>query len=308
MHRFILRRLIMLIPVLLGVIFIMSFLSYVTPGCPAMLRLGEAAPPEDILQLRTEWGLEYPFLMQFVNRVVGVVTLDFGESYQSRRPVFSEIIDRFPSTMRLAFMGISLGLIIGIPLGILSATKQYTIFDFGATVAGLLLVSIPNFWLGLMMIILFSVTLGWLPPMGFAEPIQWIMPTLTIGTGSAAMIMRMTRSSMLEAIRQDYIRTARAKGQKERIVIFRHALRNALIPVTTSAGLSFGFLLGGAVLTETIFSIPGLGAFLVSGIFQRDWPIVIGGVILISITFTIVNLLVDILYAFIDPRIRSQYR
>lgn len=308
MLKFIIKRLLMLIPVLVGVIFIMFLLSYITPGCPAQMRLGEAAPPEDILQLRTEMGLEDPFLVQFFRYLFNVVQLNFGESYLTRRPVFTEIFARFPNTIRLAGMGIMLGLLLGIPLGILSATKQYSIFDVGATVAGLLGVSIPNFWLGLMMIMLFSVTLRWLPPTGFADPIQWIMPTVAIGTGSAALIMRMTRSSMLEAIRQDYIRTARAKGQKEWIVIFNHALRNALIPVTTSAGLSFGFLLGGAVLTETIFAIPGVGAFMVQGINQRDWPIVIGGVLLIAVSFTVVNLMVDILYAFIDPRIRSQYK
>jgi peptide/nickel transport system permease protein len=162
--------------------------------------------------------------------------------------------------------------------------------------------------MGMMMIILFSVMMGILPPTGWTEPLHYVMPTIAIGTGSAATIMRMTRSSMLECIRQDYIRTARAKGQKERVVIFRHALKNALIPVATTAGLSFGFLLGGAVLTETIFAIPGLGSYLVSALQNRDWPVVRGGVILIALSFTVVNLLVDILYAFLDPRIRSQYR
>jgi peptide/nickel transport system permease protein len=243
-----------------------------------------------------------------VRFVVNAAQLDFGKSYQTRRDVFTEISARFPNTLQLAGMGVVLAIVIGIPLGIVSAIKQYTPFDFGATFFGLLGVSIPNFWLGMMMIMLFAVTLQWLPPTGFQEPLQWIMPTIAIGTNSSAIIMRMTRSSMLECIRQDYIRTARAKGQKERVVIFKHALRNALIPVTTVAGLQFGFLLGGAVLTETIFAIPGMGSQLVSALINRDMAIVRGGVMLIAICFTVVNLAVDILYSFIDPRIRSQYR
>jgi len=307
-HFFILKRLAMMIPVLIGVTFIMFTLMQVTPGDPAMAILGEAAPPEALAALRLEMGLDNPFLVQFGSYLWNIVRLDFGTSWLTNRPVFTEIFARFPNTMQLAGMGVLLALVLGIPLGILSAVKQYSIFDTGATFVGLLGVSIPNFWLGMMMIMFFTVSLGWLPPTGFQDPIQWIMPTIAIGTGSAAIIMRMTRSSMLECIRQDYVRTARAKGQIERRVIFRHALKNAMIPVTTTAGLSFGFLLGGAVLTETIFAIPGLGAYMVSAFFNRDWPVAIGGVLLIAISFSFVNLLVDVLYAFIDPRIRSQYR
>jgi len=298
----------MLIPVFLGVMFVIFVLAHFTPGDPARTMLGEVASPEAIEELREELGLNDPLLVQYFNFVVNAVQLDFGVSYQTRRDVFTEIFARFPNTLQLAGMGVILAIIIGIPLGIVSAVKQYTPFDFGATFFGLLGVSIPNFWLGMMMIILFSVTLQWLPPTGFQEWRQWIMPTIAIGTGSCATIMRMTRSSMLECIRQDYIRTARAKGQKERVVIFKHALRNALIPVTTVAGLQFGFLLGGAVLTETIFAIPGMGSQLVSAITNRDFAIVRGGVTLIDVSFTVVNLAVDILYSFIDPRIRSQYR
>jgi len=298
----------MMIPVLLGVIVIMYTLIYITPGCPVRIQFGDAAPTEYVEQMRDELGLNDPFLMQLGRYVIGVVQLDFGNSFVTRRPVFDEIAARFPNTMQLAAMSVVLALMIGIPLGIISATKQYTIFDGGATFIGLLGVSIPNFWLGMLMIIFFAVDLRLLPPSGFSTPLHWIMPTIAIGASSAAIIMRMTRSSMLEVIRQDYIRTARAKGQKESTVIFRHCLRNALIPVTTVAGLQFGVLLGGAVLTETIFAIPGLGAYIVGAIGQRDHMIMIGGVLLIAIAFSFVNLAVDILYAFIDPRIRSQYR
>jgi len=288
--------------------FVVFLLGYVAPGCPARVILGEAAPPEAIAQLREQMGLDDPFLLQYVRFVYRAVQLDFGTSYQTGRDVFTEIFARFPNTLQLAGMGIAIAIIGGIPLGIVSAVKQYTPFDFGATFFGLIWVSVPNFWLGMLMIMLFTVTLQWLPPTGFQEPLQWIMPTIAIGTNSFAILMRMTRSSMLECIRQDYIRTARAKGQKERVVIFRHALRNAMIPVTTVAGLQFGFLLGGAVLTETIFAIPGMGSQLVSAIANRDFAVVRGGVLLIAVCFTVVNLAVDILYSFIDPRIRSQYR
>ncbi|MCL2574284.1 MAG: ABC transporter permease [Defluviitaleaceae bacterium] len=308
MHKYILKRILMMIPVLIGVVFIMFFISSLTPGDPAQIILGEGATEAAIAQVREEFGLDDPFLMQFGRYLLGIAQGDFGVSWDTQRPVQEEIFARFPNTMQLAGMGIVLALMLGIPLGILSAVKQYSAWDFGATFIGLIGVSMPNFWLGMLLIMLFTVNLGWLPATGFSEPLMWILPTFAIGTGSASIIMRMTRSSMLECIRQDYIRTARAKGQIERKVIFRHALKNALIPVTTTAGLSFGFLLGGAVLTETIFAIPGLGSFMVQSLQRRDWPTAIGGALLIAISFSIVNLLVDILYAILDPRIRSQYR
>jgi peptide/nickel transport system permease protein len=297
-----------MIPVLLGVTFLTFTLGYISPGDPARVAAGEGATPEVIEAFRIEMGLDDPFLVQFFRYVWGVVRLDFGVSTASRRPVFDEIWARFPTTVQLAGMSVAAALLIGIPLGIISATKQYTIFDGGATFIGLLGVSIPNFWLGMILIILFAVNLGWLPATGFMTPQHWILPTITLGASGAAIIMRMTRSSMLEVIRQDYIRTARAKGQTEGKIIFKHALKNALMPVTTVAGLQFGFLLGGAILTETIFAIPGVGRFMFDSIFRRDYPIILGVAFLIAVTFSIVNLLVDILYAFIDPRIRAQYR
>ena len=308
MLKFILMRLAMMVPVLLGVMLVVFTLNYVAEGNPALAILGDAAPPEAIAQLRKEMGLDDPFVTQFIRFVASTARLDFGRSFVTNRPVADEIIARFPTTFQLAFMSVLLALFLGIPLGIISATKQYSLLDGAATFLGLLSVSIPNFWLGMMMIILFSVNLRMLPPSGFTTPMHWILPTLAVGTSVAAYIMRMTRSSMLEVVRQDYIRTARAKGQKESIVIYRHALKNALIPIVTVAGLQFGILLGGAVLTETIFAVPGLGFFMVTAIGQRDYPVIQGGVLLIAVAFSFVNLLVDILYAFIDPRIRSQYK
>ncbi|MCL2200464.1 MAG: ABC transporter permease [Oscillospiraceae bacterium] len=308
MYKYILKRLLMMIPIILGVSFVIFFMTYITPGDPAIMTLGEGAPPEAIEALREEMGLNDPFLVRYVTYVVNMVQGDLGNSFMTRRGVVDEIMDRFPTTLMLAFYGTVLSVLIGIPLGIISATKQYSIFDNAATAAGLLGVSIPNFWLGLMLIILFSINLGWLPPSGIATPSAWILPVITLGTGSAAMVMRITRSSMLEVIRQDYIRTARAKGQKESVIIWKHALRNALIPVVTAVGLDFGFLLGGAVLTESIYAVPGLGRFMVDSIRTRDFPIIQGGVLFLAIVFSLVNLLVDILYAYIDPRIKSQYK
>jgi len=270
--------------------------------------LGEMASVESLEALREDMGLNDPFLIRYFNYVIDAVQGDLGVSYMTRRGVTEEIMARFPTTLSLAFYGTILSIIIGVPLGILSATKQYTIFDTSATALGLFAVSIPNFWLGLMLIILFSRNLGWLPPSGLATASSWILPIITLGTGSAALVMRITRSSMLEVIRQDYIRTARAKGQKESVIIWNHALRNALLPVVTAVGLDFGMLLGGAILTETIYALPGLGSYMVQSIRMRDFPIIQGGVLFLAFVFSLVNLLVDILYAFIDPRIRSQYR
>jgi peptide/nickel transport system permease protein len=205
-------------------------------------------------------------------------------------------------------MALLVAVVLGIPLGVISSTKQYSIFDTGATIFGLTFVSIPNFWLGMMLVLFFSVQLGWFPSSGWDGPMNWILPSFTLGTGAMAMVMRMSRSSMLEVIRQDYIRTARAKGQKESVVIWNHALRNALIPVVTSVGLTFGFLLGGAVLTETIYSINGVGRFMVGAIASRNLPVVQTGVLFTAIVFSLVNLGVDILYAYLDPRIKSQYK
>jgi len=298
----------MMIPVLIGVTFITFTLTYIAPGCPARMMLGEGTSPEAILALRVEMGLEDPFFEQYFRFLWGICRLDFGTTLRGQRSVFDEIIIRFPTTMHLAGMSVALALLMGIPLGIISATKQYSVFDGGATFLGLLGASIPNFWLGMMLLLIFSVNLGWLPSIGFNTPMHWILPTITIGTGSAAIIMRMTRSSMLEVIRQDYIRTARAKGQTERKIIFKHALKNALLPVTTVAGLQFGALLGGAILTETIYAINGVGRFMWQAIQQRESPIILGVAFLLAVTYSVVNLMVDILYSFIDPRIRAQYR
>lgn len=308
MLRYVFKRLLMLIPVLLGVSFIIFSMMYFTPGDPAKVILGDLATQEDLELFREEHGLNDPFFVQYVNYMKGVITKgDLGTSYTTKQSVLKEILERFPTTFFLAGISILLAVVIGISCGILSATKQYSVIDHICNGLSLVGVAMPNFWQGMMMIIVFSLILGWFPPSGFSTPIQWVLPAVTIGTSQAANIMRMTRSSMLEVIRQDYIRTARAKGQKESVVIWKHALKNALIPVITVIGLSFGRLLGGAVLTESIFSIAGLGKLMVDSIKVKDYPTVQGGVLFIAFVMCMVNLLVDILYTVVDPRIRSQF-
>lgn len=307
MSKYILRRVLLLIPVIIGVTFIVYTIMYLTPGDPAQIILGENAPEESVQKLREEMGLNDPFIVQYMRFLKNAIRGDFGRSYTTKRLVFDEVLSRFPATLKLTISGMIVAVAIGIPIGIISATKQYSAVDSISMVLALLGVSMPNFWLGLMLILLFSVRLKWLPSGGDIGFNSLILPAITLGTGVAAIITRMTRSSMLEVIRQDYIRTARAKGVVEKKVINKHALGNALIPVITVIGLQFGYLLGGAVLTETVFSWPGVGRLMVDAIKQKDTPTVLASVIFMSVVFSVANLLVDILYAFIDPRIRSQY-
>ena len=308
MYRYIIKRLLMLIPVLLGVSFVIFTLLYLTPGNPAVQILGEGATPEAVQELSQQLGLNDPFAVRYLNYVKNIVLHgDMGVSYSTHRQVMTEILDRFPTTLALAAFSVAIATVIGVLCGIIAAVKQYSIFDYLATSVALIGASMPNFWAGIMLILLFSVYLKVLPASGFDSPLCWIMPSLTIGAATSASIMRMTRSSMLEVIRQDYIRTARAKGQREKVVVFHHALRNAIIPVLTTIGLSFGHMMGGAVLTESIFGIPGIGNLIVNAIKARDYPLVQGGVLFIAFAFGLVNLLVDIMYAYVDPRIKSQY-
>ncbi len=293
---------------MLGVSFIVFTIMFFTPGDPAKIMLGERAPQAEVAALRTQMGLDDPFIVQFFNFIRNATRGDFGRSLVTRRPVAEELFARFPATLQLAASAVLIAVAIGIPVGILSAIKQYSFFDGAAMTLALVGVSMPNFWQGLMMILLFSVYLRWLPSSGIGTFRHLIMPAVTLGTSSAALITRMTRSSMLEVVRQDYIRTARAKGLTERVVINRHALKNALIPVVTVIGLQFGYLLGGAVLTETVFAWPGVGRMMVDAIRQKDFPVVQAGVLLLAVAFSVVNLVVDILYAYIDPRIKAQYK
>lgn len=309
MFKYIMRRLLMLIPVLLGVSFIVFTLMHFTPGDPARIVLGESAPQQAIEDLREEMGLNDPFFVQYFNYLKKLVLhQDLGNSYVTKQPVMKEIVAAFPATFKLATSAVIVAIVLGIPIGIFSAVKQYSIFDNISMGLALIGISMPVFWLGLLLILLFSVQFKILPSSGYSSFQHMILPAVSLGAQSLAIIARMTRSSMLEVIGQDYVRTARAKGQKESKVILKHAFKNALIPISTSIGLQFGGLLGGAVLTETIFSIPGIGRLMVDSIKMRDFPLVQGSVLIISIVFSVVNLLVDLYYAYIDPRVRSQYK
>ena len=308
MSRYVIKRLVMLIPVLIGVTFLVYFIISLSPGDTAAMLAGEDADAATIEALRHELGLDQPVIVQYARYMINLLQGDMGNSYKTGRPVTNMIVSCFPNTAKLAFWSILVAVGIALPIGIISATKQYSMFDNVGMVVALIGVATSNFWLGLMMIILFSLNLGWLPSGGNKGLSSYIMPAITLGTGDAALITRMTRSSMLEVIRADYIRTARAKGVPENKVVYQHALRNALIPVVTAIGLQFGSLLGGATLTETVFAWPGIGRSTVDSIKTKDTTQVLGNIVVLTITFSCVNLLVDILYAFIDPRIKAQYK
>lgn len=307
--KYILRRLLYMIPTLLGVSFIIFTLLHFSPGDPALAILGENSSTEKLEELREEMGLNDPFFVQY-GRYVKEVLIDhnLGDSYRQKDSVASLIAATFPTTLRLALLSVGVALLIGVPLGILSAIKRYTIWDSLTMVIGLFGLSIPVFWLGMMLIIIFASALRWLPPSGFSTPQQMILPVLSLSLQSVAVIMRMTRSSMLEVLQQDYIRTATSKGLKMKAVIVVHALKNAFIPVLTSVGLQFGSLMGGAVLTESIFSIAGMGRLLTESIKMRDYPVIQGCVLVIAICYCLINLAVDLLYGVLDPRIRAKYR
>lgn len=308
MYKYVIKRLLMLIPVIIGVSFLVFFIMSLAPGDTARTILGEDAPMEAVKALNKELGLNDPVIVRYARYMGDLLRGDLGDSYKSGRPVFEEVMSRFPDTLKLAFWGMVFAIVLSIPIGIISATRQYSLTDSISMIFALLGVATPNFWLGLILIIAFSLHLHWFPSGGSEGWRSLILPVITLGTGCMANITRTTRSSMLEVVRQDYIRTAKAKGVNGRAVIYRHALKNALIPVVTVIGLQFGSLLGGAVLTETVFSWPGIGTYLVNSIKAKDTPAVLGCVIIFSICFSIVNLGVDILYAYIDPRIKSKYK
>lgn len=298
-----------MIPVLLGVLFLVFTMNEISPGDPAEMIAGDAASVEVVEQIREDLGLNKPFPVRFLNYTKNIVLHgDLGTSYKTKRPVLEEVMDRLPTTILLSLTSAAFAVILSIPIGIISAIKQNTWIDNLLMVLALIGVAMPAFWQGLMTIILFSVKLGWFPSYGFTTPAHWFMPVLTIGTGAMASLVRITRSSMLEVIRQDYIRTARAKGQTERKVIISHALRNSMIPIITAIAIQLGSMLGGAIVTETVFAIPGIGMLMIQSIKARDYPTIQGAVVVIAVMFSLLNLLVDIIYTFVDPRLKSIYQ
>jgi len=305
--KYIFKRLVSLIFVLLGVTFIVFMIMSLAPGDPARVILGYFATPEAVETLREEMGLNAPVLVQYGRYMMNALRGDLGVSYRTNLPVLTEILSRFPNTLYLTLTAVFVSTILAIPLGIVAAVKQNTIFDSSSMVLALIGISMPTFWLGILLILLFALQLGWLPSFGADELRSIILPALTLALVNMASIARTTRSATLEVIRQDYIRTARAKGLSYNVVIRRHAVKNAMIPTMTMIGLIIGSLLGGAIVVETVFAWPGVGRLLIQSIGALDTPMVLGCIILFSASFSIVNLIVDLLYGLVNPRIRSQY-
>ena len=297
----------MMVPVILGMSFILFAIMNLTPGDPARLILGEGATQADVDQLREEMGLNENFFVRYVQYIINALHGDFGKSYRTRIPVSSELLARFPTTLKLAFGGMFLAVIVGIPVGIISAIRQYSFIDNVSMITALLLTSIPVFWLGLLLILLFSLRLDILPATGIDTWRNYIMPSFVLAASTMAMLIRMTRSTMLEVIRQDYIRTAKAKGADPKRVVMKHALRNALLPVVTLIGMNFGIQLGGTVITESVFAIPGLGNLMITSVRMKDTPMLMASVLFSALVAGLVNLAVDVFYIFIDPRLKSTF-
>lgn len=308
MWKFIAKRLVSMIPVLLGVTLIIYLIMSMAPGDPAKVILGEQATPEQIAELRADMGLDDPVLVQYARYIMGLCRGTMGTSYNSGIECSTEIMARFPNTLRLAAVSVVISVVLALPLGVLAAVKQNSLFDGVSMIVALIGISMPVFWLGMLLILFFSLRLGWFPSSGSEGWKSLVLPAVTLGFQHMASIARVTRSSMLEVIRQDYIRTARAKGVSENKVITKHALKNALIPTITVIGLQIGGMLGGSVMTESVFAWPGIGRLMVQSINRRDIPMVLGCVMMFSVSFSIVNLIVDVLYGFVDPRIKSQYK
>ena len=307
MLKYIGKRLLWMLPVVLGISFILFTIMDLSPGDPARVILGEYASQEDVDALREEMGLNDNFFVRYGKYIVSAVTGDLGQSYRTGVPVVEEIAARFPVTLKIAVMAMFIAVFIGIPVGIISAVRQYSFADIMATMSALAFTSIPAFWLGLLLILLLSVRLRLLPAIGSDSWKHLIMPSVSLAAAQMATIMRMTRSTMLEVIRQDYIRTAKAKGAEPRRIIFHHAIKNALLPVITTVGLSISNLLGGALIIENVFGISGLGTLMVNSVKSKDAPMLIGSVMFAAVVAGLVNLSVDVLYTYIDPRIKAQF-
>lgn len=308
MLRYIYKRIVFLIPVLIGVSILIFAIIHLAPGDPAETLLGPSATAQDLKELRSQLGLDRPLLSQYFSFLTNTLKGDLGRSIRTNNPVLEELLDRFKPSFILASLSMLFALSLGIPLGIMAALRQNTWIDTLCNFVALLGFSLPGFWLGLMLMLLFSIMIPILPSSGYGTWEQLIMPTIVLGTNTMAVLARMTRSSMLEVIRQDYVRTAKAKGLKWRLILMRHILTNVMIPVVTIAGLHFGHMLGGVVITETVFSIPGIGRLIIDAIRFHDYPVVQGGILFFAFCLSLVNLAVDLLYALLDPRIKAQYR
>jgi len=299
-----LTRLMTSLITLIGVVSLVFFLIHLIPGDPVEYILGDSARPADREALRSELGLDRPVIVQYADYLSGLARFDLGHSLHSKRPVSDLLLESVPATLKLSLAAFLLAILIAFPLGVLAATRSGSAWDSGAMVISLLGVSMPNFWLGPMLILLFSLWLGLTPVSGMEQPGSLVLPAVTLGVSLAAILARMVRSSLLEVLNEDYIRTARAKGVSEQVIVWKHAMANALLPVITLLGLQFGALLAGSVITEKVFSWPGVGLLLIDAIQQRDYPVVQGAVLLIAVSYLVVNRLTDLLYSAVDPRIR----
>jgi peptide/nickel transport system permease protein len=314
--RFLVRRLLLLVPVLMGVSVIVFLVLHLAPGDPAEIMLGSQATQADRMRLRADLGLDDPLYVQYARWMGHVVQGDLGRSLWMRRPVLGEVLTRLKATLLLTATALVISSVGGVALGVLSATRPNSLLDRTSAVASLFGASMPVFWLGIVLMVIFSLNLGWLPASGMYAPYgggdladlakHLVLPAVTLAAASITIVARLTRAAMLEVLGQDFIRTARAKGLVERSVVVRHALKNALVPIVTVIGVQAGYLLGGAVLTETVFAWPGVGTLMVQGILARDIPLVQGCVLVVALTFVLVNLTVDLLYAVLDPRIRYE--
>jgi ABC-type dipeptide/oligopeptide/nickel transport system permease component len=304
MLKYLIRRLLLTVPVLLGVATLVFALIHFIPGDPAQAMLGEGATPEEVHQLRERLGLNRPLVVQYGSFLKGLVRGDLGVSLRNDQPVTRQILERVPATAELAFASMTVAVLIAIPLGIIAAVWRGTAVDFSAMTLSLVGISVPNFWLGPLLAMIFAVELGWLPVGGRGTLAHLVLPAVTLGGALAAMLARMTRASLLEELREPYVLAARAKGVSRTRAVLHHAFRNSLIPIVTILGLQFGVVLTGAVITETIFAWPGIGRLLIQSISFRDYPLVQGCVLLIAVTYVGVNLLTDLTYGFLDPRIR----
>ena len=310
MAAYILRRLLAMIPTLLGVLLLVFLITRLTPGDPARQIAGAEASEERVAELRRELGLDRPVWVQFGAFLTDVARGDLGRSLLNNRPVTAELASRFPTTFTVTMLAMAIALVVGLPLGVIAAARKHSAIDALATLVALVGVSVPLFWTAIMGILVFAVRLQWLPVGGLHGPLwtvegakAYVLPCLTLAAIPIALIARLTRSSMLEVLNLEYVRVARAKGLRERRVVMAHAVKNAMLPVVTFIGLQYGFLLGGAVVTETIFALPGVGRLVVTAIGQRDYPIIQGTILMIAVVFVLINLIVDLLYAWLDPRI-----
>ncbi len=307
MWKYIVQRLLQMIPVTFLVIFIVFAIMDATPGDPVRIILGNDPPAQAVEDLTKELGLDRPFMVRFFSYIGDALHLDFGLSYRTRQPVFDGIWPKFPTTLLLAFLTVTVSTLLGVLLGIISAVKEYSAVDVTLTFTSLIFASVPGFWLCLMLIILFSLKLHWLPSSGVGSIRHFILPVLASAIPSAAYLARITRTQMLEVMRQEYIRTARAKGADNRRVIFKHALKNALLPIITITGTSFAAALGGSMITERIFGLPGIGNYILTSVQAKDVPVVMGSTIFLSVIFMVMMLLVDLAYAWINPTLRSRF-